>query len=177
MDLRRPTALSAADIIRHLQLRPHPEGGHFREVFRSTETVQPVDGRSPRAALTTIDFLLARGECSAWHRVRSDEAWHQVIRVNLDGVFYTQRAAIRAMRASGRGGSIINMASILGFIRTPLIEAHLSDDQISALAAQHALQRIGEPEEVAELVAWLASDAASFATGTYYPIDGGYLAR
>ncbi len=148
----------------------------------------------------------------------TDEAWHHVIRVNLDGVFYTQRAAIRAMRASGRGGSIINMASILGtvgfptasaytaakhgvvgltqvaawehatdgirvnavgpgFIRTPLIEAHLSDDQISALAAQHALQRIGEPEEVAELVAWLASDAASFATGTYYPIDGGYLAR
>ena len=45
------------------------------------------------------------------------------------------------------------------------------------LATQHALQRIGEPEEVAELVAWLASDGASFATGTYYPIDGGYLAR
>jgi len=45
------------------------------------------------------------------------------------------------------------------------------------LASQHALQRIGEPEEVAELVAWLASDGASFATGTYYPIDGGYLAR
>lgn len=148
----------------------------------------------------------------------TDEAWHQVIRVNLDGVFYTQRAAIRAMKASGRGGSIINMASILGavgfptaaaytaakhgvvgltqvaawehaadgirvnavgpgFIRTPLIEAHLTDEEISALAVQHALQRIGEPEEVAELVAWLASDAASFATGGYYPIDGGYLAR
>jgi NAD(P)-dependent dehydrogenase (short-subunit alcohol dehydrogenase family) len=148
----------------------------------------------------------------------TDEAWHQVIRVNLDGVFYTQRASIRVMKASGRGGSIINMASILGvvgfptasaytaaehgvvgltqvaawehatdgirvngvgpgFIRTPLIEAHLTDAQISDLAAQHALQRIGEPEEVAELVAWLASDAATFATATYYPIDGGYLAR
>ena len=148
----------------------------------------------------------------------TDEAWHDVIRVNLDGVFYTQRAAIRAMKASGRGGSIINMASILGavgfptavaytaakhavvgmtqvaawehaadgirvnavgpgFIRTPLIETHLTEEAITSLASQHALQRIGEPDEVAELVAWLASDAASFATGTYYPIDGGYLAR
>lgn len=148
----------------------------------------------------------------------TDEAWRQVMRVNLDGVFYTQRAAIRAMKATGRGGSIINMASILGtvgfptaaaytaakhgvvgltqvaaweyaadgirvnavgpgFIRTPLIQAHLTDDEIGAVAAQHALQRLGEPDEVAELVAWLASDAASFATGAYYPIDGGYLAR
>lgn len=148
----------------------------------------------------------------------SDEAWREVIRVNLDGVFYTQRAAIRAMKASGRGGSIINMASILGavgfptasaytaakhavvgltqvaawdhapdgirvnavgpgFIRTPLLERNLDEATLQALAAQHALQRIGDPHEVAELVAWLASDAASFATGAYYPIDGGYLAR
>ena len=63
------------------------------------------------------------------------------------------------------------------FIRTPLIEKHLTEEAITMLASQHALQRIGEPDEVAELVAWLASDAASFATGTYYPIDGGYLAR
>jgi NAD(P)-dependent dehydrogenase (short-subunit alcohol dehydrogenase family) len=64
-----------------------------------------------------------------------------------------------------------------GFIRTPLLEAHLDQPTLDSLATQHALQRIGEPEEVAELVAWLASDGASFATGTYYPIDGGYLAR
>lgn len=59
-----------------LGLRPHPEGGWYGEVFRSAATVQPGDGRAPRAALTTIDFLLARGQHSAWHRVRSDEAWH-----------------------------------------------------------------------------------------------------
>jgi Dehydrogenases with different specificities (related to short-chain alcohol dehydrogenases) len=64
-----------------------------------------------------------------------------------------------------------------GFIRTPLIEASLTEEQAAGLAAQHAMQRLGEPEEVAELVAWLASDGASFATGAYYPIDGGYLAR
>jgi hypothetical protein len=59
-----------------LQLRPHPEGGHFREVFRSAAVVDPLDGRPQRQALTVIDFLLADGERSAWHRVESDEAWH-----------------------------------------------------------------------------------------------------
>ena len=47
----------------------------------------------------------------------------------------------------------------------------------AALVAAHALGRLGRPEEVAELIAWLASDRASFATGSFYPIDGGYLAR
>jgi NAD(P)-dependent dehydrogenase (short-subunit alcohol dehydrogenase family) len=148
----------------------------------------------------------------------TDAGWHQVIGVNLDGVFYTQRAAIHAMKASGRGGSVINMASILGsvgfamssaytaakhgvvgmtkaaawehaadgirvnavgpgFIRTPLVEASLTPEVMTFLESQHALGRMGTAEEVAELVAWLASDGASFATGAYYPIDGGYLAR
>jgi predicted cupin superfamily sugar epimerase len=64
----------AAELVHGLGLRPHPEGGHYAEVFRSAVTVPT--GRGPRSALTTIDFLLARGECSAWHRVRSDEVWH-----------------------------------------------------------------------------------------------------
>ena len=66
----------AAELVRALQLAPHPEGGHYREVFRSTTSVQAADGRPSRAAITTIDFVLARGECSAWHRVASDEVWH-----------------------------------------------------------------------------------------------------
>ena len=64
-----------------------------------------------------------------------------------------------------------------GFIHTPLVEANLDADALTFLEGQHALGRLGKPEEVAELVAWLASDAASFATGAYYPLDGGYLAR
>jgi len=66
----------AAELIAMLQLSPHPEGGHYREVFRADQKVTPHDGRAARSALTSIDFLLQRGEFSAWHRVASDEAWH-----------------------------------------------------------------------------------------------------
>ena len=61
---------SAADIIRRLELKPHPEGGHYRETFRDVHTV---DGR---AASTSIYFLLQRGERSHWHRVDAVETWH-----------------------------------------------------------------------------------------------------
>ena len=63
--------LSADAVIRLLELKPHPEGGHFRETFRDTRTVD-----NGRAASTAIYFLLARGERSHWHRVDSAEVWH-----------------------------------------------------------------------------------------------------
>jgi predicted cupin superfamily sugar epimerase len=66
----------AAELIRDLQLRPHPEGGFYRELYRSSSVVSPDDGRGGRAALTTIYFLLPRGAHSRWHRVQSDEVWH-----------------------------------------------------------------------------------------------------
>jgi predicted cupin superfamily sugar epimerase len=66
----------AAELVRMLALAPHPEGGFFREVFRSAERVQPTDGRASRSALTTIFFLLAEGQASRWHAVTSDEVWH-----------------------------------------------------------------------------------------------------
>lgn len=61
-------------LIRALELVPHPEGGHYRETYRAGQQVQTP--RGPRAASTAILFLLAAGECSRWHRIRSDEAWH-----------------------------------------------------------------------------------------------------
>ena len=139
-----------------------------------------------------------------------------MIAVNLSGVFHCLRAEIPAMLPGG-GGSIVNMASILGsvgfaqsvayvsakhgvvgmtrtaaiecaqqgirvnsvgpgFIETPLLAA-ASPEIVAGVAGLHPTARLGRAEEVAELVAWLASDGASFATGAYYPIDGGYLAR
>jgi uncharacterized protein len=64
--------LSAAEIIRLLDLKPHPEGGHYRQTFRDPCTVH--DGT--RAASTAIYFLLARGERSHWHKVDAAEGWH-----------------------------------------------------------------------------------------------------
>jgi predicted cupin superfamily sugar epimerase len=66
----------ADELIETLNLKPHPEGGFYRELFRSPESVMPSDQRGERAALTTIFFLLTAESFSRWHRVRSDEVWH-----------------------------------------------------------------------------------------------------
>jgi uncharacterized protein len=63
--------LSAAEVIRLLELQPHPEGGHYREAFRDSRKVE-----GGRAASTAIYFLLARGERSHWHRIDTTEVWH-----------------------------------------------------------------------------------------------------
>lgn len=63
--------LTARDVIARLGLKPHPEGGHYRETFRDSRIVN-----GGRAASTAIYFLLARGERSHWHRVDAAEVWH-----------------------------------------------------------------------------------------------------
>ena len=62
---------TAAEMIARLELKPHPEGGHYRETFRDSRT--DADGRSHS---TAIYFLLARGERSHWHRIDAVEVWH-----------------------------------------------------------------------------------------------------
>ena len=146
------------------------------------------------------------------------EGWAQVININLNGVFYGMQQQIAAMLKTG-GGSIINMASILGavgsatnsaytaakhgvvgltqaaaieygaqgirinavapgFIHTPMLTGLEANAEAKAMLIKaHPIGRLGQPEEVAELVAWLASDRALFVTGAYLPVDGGYLAR
>jgi NAD(P)-dependent dehydrogenase (short-subunit alcohol dehydrogenase family) len=145
------------------------------------------------------------------------EGWDKVIAINLSGVFYGMHYQIPAMLASG-GGSIVNMASILGkvgtkgssayaaakhgvigltetaaleyadqnirinsvgpgYILTPMISEALDENTMKALVGLHPMGRLGASEEVAELALWLNSDKASFVTGAYYNVDGGYLAR
>ena len=145
------------------------------------------------------------------------EDWNRVIDINLNGVFYGLRYQIPAMLESG-GGSIVNIASILGsvgfasapayvaakhgvvgltknaaieyatrgirvnsvgpgFIKTPLLDKNLDEETLEVIAGMHPVQRLGTPEEVANLVVFLASDDASFLTGAYYLVDGGYTAQ
>ncbi|HEU4552313.1 MAG TPA: glucose 1-dehydrogenase [Chitinophaga sp.] len=144
------------------------------------------------------------------------DGWDKVIAINLSGVFYGMRYQIPAMLEAG-GGSIVNMASILGkvgtphssayvaakhgvigltesaaleyadkkirinaigpgYISTPLLN-NLSEEAMQGLVGLHPMGRLGTAEEVAELALWLSSDKASFVTGSYYNVDGGYLAR
>jgi NAD(P)-dependent dehydrogenase (short-subunit alcohol dehydrogenase family) len=144
------------------------------------------------------------------------DGWKKVIDINLSGVFYGMRYQIPAMLQ--KGGSIINVASILGqagtkfspayvaakhgvvgltkaaaleyadkkirinsigpgYIKTPLVMNSLDQSALDALVGLHPMGRLGESEEIAELLLWLASSKASFVTGAYYPVDGGYLAQ
>lgn len=144
------------------------------------------------------------------------DGWQKVIDINLSGVFYGLRYQIPAMLA--KGGTIVNIASILGqagtkgspayvaakhgvvgltkaaaleyadknirvnavgpgYIKTPLVINALDKPTLDALVGLHPIGRLGEPEEIAELILWLASSKSSFATGGYYALDGGYLAQ
>lgn len=96
--------MRAQELIQTLGLTPHPEGGWFREIFRSAATVMPADGREARHALTTIYFLLETHQHSRWHRVLSDEVW-----IHLEGAplaLWTSDAALRTPPAHVRLGPI-----------------------------------------------------------------------
>jgi NAD(P)-dependent dehydrogenase (short-subunit alcohol dehydrogenase family) len=146
-----------------------------------------------------------------------EEAWHQVIGINLTGVWLCMKYEIQQMLKQ-KGGAIVNTASVMGlvgsgnpaygaskhgvvgltksaalsysqegirvnavcpgFIDTPLLEPLLGNPQVVAdIIARHPIGRLGQPEEVAETVVWLCSDAASFVTGHAMVVDGGYVAK
>lgn len=73
-DLTDLTNLAADTLIADFALSPHPEGGHYRQTYRSDDLVETP--RGPRPASTAILFLLRAGERSHWHRIASDELWY-----------------------------------------------------------------------------------------------------
>jgi 3(or 17)beta-hydroxysteroid dehydrogenase len=153
------------------------------------------------------------------------EAWRSIMAVNSDGVFLGVQAAIRAMRASGERGSIINISSIAGIVGLAGNPAYVAskgavrlltksaalycareklpirvnsihpgyivtemtsstfamtngyEARVRAVEAETPMGRMGQPEEIAAGVLFLASDEASYVTGTELVIDGGYTAQ
>jgi predicted cupin superfamily sugar epimerase len=87
--------MSAAEIIRALDLKPHPEGGHYRETFRHAP---PSGGRG---AMTAIYYLLQHGEVSAWHRVDAAEIWH----------FYAGAPLALSLSADGKQKQTVTLGS------------------------------------------------------------------
>src|SRR5882672_1823067 len=87
---------TAADIIARLELKPHPEGGHYRETFRDAR----VDA-SGRSVSTAIYFLLARGERSHWHRVDAVEIWHYHAGAPLVLEMADETGTVRRMKLGG----------------------------------------------------------------------------
>lgn len=75
---------TAQQLIDRLQLKPHPEGGFYRELFRSEKKVTRHSDQAERSALTTIYFLMPEGVTSAMHLVLSDEVWHHLEGAPLD---------------------------------------------------------------------------------------------
>jgi 2-dehydro-3-deoxy-L-rhamnonate dehydrogenase (NAD+) len=142
----------------------------------------------------------------------SNDEWERVHAINLNGVFYANRAAIPKMKAN-RYGRIVNVASIAGkegnpmagayssskggvialtkaigkdvagsgilvnaiapaVINTPIL-GQISQEHIEYMTARIPLGRVGEPEEVAALICWLASAEMTFSTGAVFDISGG----
>ena len=107
----------AAELIATLGLRPHPEGGYYVEVFRSPMSVRPDDGRAPRAALTTIYFLLTAGDCSRWHRVASDEVWHHLEGAPLDLFVAEPRFSAVTQLALGAAAGHVRPVQVVAAMR------------------------------------------------------------
>ncbi len=103
-----------------------------------------------------------------------DERRHQVIAINLTGVGLCMKYEIAQMLKQG-----IRVNCICpGYIQTPMTAQGMSDPERRALMiASEPVGRVGNPEEVAEAVVWLCSDAASFVTGHAMTVDGGYVAQ
>lgn len=97
--------MTADEIIARLGLRPHPEGGHFRETFRAPDATNS----GGRGASTAIFFLLKAGERSHWHRVDADEIWH----------YYAGAPLELSMSGDGKTTRHLRLGNDFGLLETP----------------------------------------------------------
>jgi NAD(P)-dependent dehydrogenase (short-subunit alcohol dehydrogenase family) len=193
-------------------------GGAEVHVFDLANGDDVRDSTQLRAAvdrLARLDILVCAagvGGDSLHTEDVSDEEWERVHAINLNGVFYANRAAIPKMKA-GAYGRIVNIASIAGKEGNPMAGAYssskgaviavtkaigkdvagsgilvnciapavidtpmlgqISAEHIAYMTARIPLGRVGEPAEVATLIAWLASEEMSFSTAACFDISGG----
>ena len=192
----------------------------------------PVDVTDERAVDELVDRVVAdhgrldiaanvAGTSGTYANVAdaTTESWRHTLQVNLDAVFFCLRAELRAMRAAGNRGTIVNVASSAGklgvpglaaysaskhgvigltksaalevardgirvnavcpgTIRTPMLRGFVGGDEetLEKMGRRAPIGRIGEPDEVAEAIVWLCSDASSFVTGHALEADGGVAA-
>lgn len=137
---------------------------NLTSAFAASRQVIPVMQRQGGGAIVNIASIL--GQVAFANAPAYTAAKH--------GVVGLTRAAALEYSAKGLRINAVGPA----FIHTPMI-APIEGDPTAcqAVTAMHPIGRLGEPAEVAELVVWLSSDRASFVTGAYYAVDGGYLAH
>jgi 3-oxoacyl-[acyl-carrier protein] reductase len=180
------------------------------EDVRDSKQLQAAIDRLPRLDVLVCAAGVA-GDNVHTEEVTNDE-WTRVLSINLNGVFYANRAAVPKMKAAGYG-RIVNIASVAGkegnpmaaaysaskaavigvtksigkdlagsgvlvnciapaVIETPLL-GQSTEEHLAYMTSRIPLARLGQPEEVASLICWLASDEMTFSTGACFDISGG----
>ncbi len=194
----------------------------FADVSKSQDVEKMVNTALEKYGRLDILFNNAAVQVMAQLVETTEEVWDRIHSVNLKGVFLGCKYAIPALIRSG-GGTIINMASILGFVgdpdlaaycaakggvialtkvaaltygpkgvrvncicpgdvETPLVKAYFDKDPDpdrlrQEVSSKYALRRIAAPKEIAEVAVFLASEAASFVTGSTLVVDGGLTVK
>jgi NAD(P)-dependent dehydrogenase (short-subunit alcohol dehydrogenase family) len=200
------------------------KGGEATYVQVDVTSASAVEAMISKTVETYGRLDFAHNNAGIWGGFRAltaeypEDRWHQVIAVNLTGVWLCMKYEIPQMLSQG-SGAIVNTASAAGlvggrgisayvaskhgvvgltktaaleyaqqgirvncicpgYIQTPMTAPGMEDPaRMGLMLAREPIGRVGQPEEVAEVVVWLCSDAASFVTGHTMTVDGGYVAQ